>query len=73
MIVQYYPDLALLRLEGPIPAGPQKEILSPLEASHDHFWATLFHRLLQMAKGKVVGFSWSKGRTATPKYSYGAG
>jgi hypothetical protein len=30
---------------------PQREILSPVEASLDHLWTTLFHRLLQMDKG----------------------
>jgi len=36
--------------------GPQRETISPLEASLDHIWTTLFHRLLKMDKGQVVGF-----------------
>jgi hypothetical protein len=55
-VVQYYPDLALLRLEGPIPAGPQREILSPLEASHDHLLITPpSHRAQLKVRGFVVG------------------
>jgi len=44
-----------LNLKDETGRDPQREILSPLEASLDHLWATLFHLLLQMGKGWLFG------------------
>jgi hypothetical protein len=62
---------AITDLKRPKQEGiPQREIISPLEASLDHLWATLFHHLLPMGKGHVVGKTESRRRTTTKKYSY---
>ena len=50
---------------------PQREILSPLEALHDHLLVTPpSHFSPQKGKGFVVGFIWVRGVTTAVKYSY---
>ena len=41
---------------GKVGRRPQREIISPLEASLDHLWAILFHRLLKTGKGYIERF-----------------
>ena len=49
---------------------PQREIISPLEASLDHLGKALFHLFLPVGRGSVVGKKDSWRRTTLKKYPY---